>query len=63
MADDKHKSFLEMVGEAMREVAVLVAVFFMLDNIIEEAGYSIQTSVIVLAACFATFALGVTMEI
>jgi hypothetical protein len=53
---------MEMAGETLREIAVLVGVFFMLDNIIENAGHSIYTNLLVLTACIVTLALRMVIE-
>ena len=47
---ERRKSVTEVAGETLREIAVLVAVFFMLDNLMEDAGYSLTATLWVLVS-------------
>ncbi len=60
---ENRKSFAEMAGETRREIAVLVAVFFLLDNLMEGAGFSIYTNIVVMLACTMTLVTGMLMEL
>jgi hypothetical protein len=55
-----------MMGEALREIAILSAVFFMLDNLMKDnpaAAYPLGVSIYVLVGCIATFTIGVLFEV
>ena len=62
MGDNPNKSFMEMTGETLREVAVLVAVFFLLDNALSKNRFPLSVCLIVLSSCVATLALGMVLE-
>jgi hypothetical protein len=53
---------MEMTGETLREVAVLVAVFFLLDNSLNKNRFPLSVCLIVLSSCVATLALGMVLE-
>lgn len=59
---ERRKSVTEVAGETLREIAVLVAVFFMLDNLMEDAGYSLTATLSVLAACIIALSIGIVLE-
>ena|SRR5712692_5035373 len=56
------KTVTEVAGETLREIAVLVSVFYMLDNLMEEAGYPWRVSLAVLGACIIAISIGIFME-
>ena len=60
---EKNKAFLEMAGETLREIAVLVAIFFLLDNLMEGAGFSIYTDLAVLLTCTMMLLMGMPIEV
>jgi hypothetical protein len=59
---EHRRSVAEVAGETLREIAVLVAVFFMLDNLMEDGGYSLKVTLSVLAACIVTLSVGIALE-
>jgi hypothetical protein len=59
---ERRRSVAEVAGETLREIAVLVAVFFMLDNLMEDAGYPLTVTLSVLAACILTLLIGIVLE-
>ncbi|HEV3193383.1 MAG TPA: hypothetical protein VGY54_22905 [Polyangiaceae bacterium] len=52
----------EMIGEAMREIGVLVAVFGMLDKILRNEGPTADWTAAVLVTALFFFVFGVTIE-
>jgi hypothetical protein len=61
MANPK-KTVTEVAGETLREIAILVSVFYMLDNLMEDAGYPWRVSLAVLGACIIAISIGIFME-
>jgi hypothetical protein len=56
------RTVTEVAGETLREIGVLVSVFYMLDNLMEDAGYPWRVSLAVLAACIIALSLGIFLE-
>jgi hypothetical protein len=65
---DRNKSVAELAGDALREIALLAAVFFMLDNLMQaridkSAAYPISVDVYVLLGCIFVWVIGVLFEV
>lgn len=59
------RTVAEMTAETLREIAVLSAVFFMLDNLMGEnrnQAYPLSVMIFVLIACIIVYATGVVVE-
>lgn len=55
-----------MAGETLREMAVLCAVFFMLDNLMKDnraQAFSVAAELYVLLGCIIAYSLGVVFEV
>jgi hypothetical protein len=59
---EEPKGVAEMVGEAMREIGVLVAVFGMLDKLLRGDGATVGWTAAVLGTALFFFVVGVTIE-
>ena len=62
MAEAK-RSVWEVTGETLREIGVLWAVFFMLDDLMDGSGeFSIRYKLVVLVSSILVVALGIYFE-
>jgi hypothetical protein len=63
---DSKKTVAELMGDALREIAILSAVFFMLDKLMKDDPAntaSLTVTLLVLAGCIITFSVGVLFEV
>jgi len=51
-----------MVAEVLRELAVLVSVFYMLDVFLDETSVSFLVTIVVLIGCILALSLGIVLE-
>jgi hypothetical protein len=57
------RSVWEVAGETLREIGILWAVFFMLDDLMDGGtDFSSRTKLIVLAVCMVVVAFGIYLE-
>jgi len=59
------RTIAEMTAETLREIAVLSAVFFTLDNLMREnrkQAFPLSVAIYVLIACIIVYAMGVIIE-
>jgi hypothetical protein len=59
------RTVAEMTADTLREVAVLSAVFFTLDNLMREnrkQAFALSVTIYVLIACIIVYAMGVIIE-
>ena len=62
---DRKRTAAEMAAETLREIAVLSAVFFTLDNLMMEnrlQALPLQVTIYVLIGCIVVYAIGVVIE-
>jgi len=51
-----------MVAEVLRELAVLVSVFYMLDVLLDERSVTLSVTIVVLVGCILALSLGIVLE-
>jgi hypothetical protein len=51
-----------MVAEVLRELAVLVSVFYMLDVFLDERSVTLSFTIVVLVGCILALSLGIVLE-
>ncbi len=56
------KTVAEMVAEVLRELAVLVSVFYMLDVFVDQRLVSTVLTIWVLVGCIVALALGIVLK-
>lgn len=56
------KTVAEMMGEVLRDVAILVSVFYTLDAYLGCKPVSLPVTLAVLASCIAALSIGVLLE-
>jgi len=56
------KTALEMLAEALRDIAILVAVFYPLDVYVASQPTDAEVTAAVMAGCVLTLALGIFLE-
>ena len=59
---DRRRTVTEVAGETLREIAVVVSVFYMLDNLMEDPEYPWRVSLALLGARIIAISLGIFME-
>jgi hypothetical protein len=62
---DRKRSVAEMTAETLREIALLSAVFFMLDNLMRDnrtRAFPLEVTICVLTGCIVVYAIGVIIE-
>jgi predicted membrane channel-forming protein YqfA (hemolysin III family) len=62
---DRNRSVAEMTAETLREIAVLSAVFFMLDNLMKDNPaqvFPLNVTLYVLIGCIVVYSLGIIIE-
>lgn len=52
----------EMLAETLRDIAVLVAVFYMLDSYMSSRPVSVPVTIEVLAGCILALVIGILLE-